>query len=305
VSFGLLFSGQGTQHPAMLGWVDDADALVAQTQAALGVEHFRAALEDPAWAARNRNVQPLLTGIGLAAWSQLAPRLPAPAAVAGYSVGELPAFSAAGVFDAKTAVALAVARARVMDDAAERSPGGGLLAVTGLNRSAIERVCAGIEVSVAIHVDGESFVLGGAASALQAAARRADELGGTTSRLNVGLASHTPSMQPAAAAFAGVLQAVPLAAPSVPLFSDATGDRVHGAAEAARVLSAQIAQVVRWSDVMEAIRARRVACVLEIGPAGALAKIWNRNHPDIPARSADEFRSARAVVDWVLRRVCG
>jgi [acyl-carrier-protein] S-malonyltransferase len=43
--------------------------------------------------------------------------------------------------------------------------------------------------------------------------------------------------------------------------------------------------------------------VLEVGPGAALASMWNRRFPDVPARSADEFRSADAVVDWVLRRI--
>jgi [acyl-carrier-protein] S-malonyltransferase len=304
VSFGLLFSGQGTQHPAMLRWVDDTDPLVKQTESALGVEHWREALEDPVWAARNKNAQLLLTGIGLAAWSQLASRLPAPAAVAGYSVGELAAFGAAGVFDEKTAMELAIARADVMDDAAEDAPGG-LLAVTGLTQAAVERACADGEVFVAIRIGSDAVVLGGARAALHAAARQLQVLGGTTAQLNVGLASHTPLMQPAATAFADILRAVRLAPPTSALFANATGDRVHDAAAAARALSKQIAQVVRWSDVMEAVHARRIACVLEIGPASALAKIWNRRYPEIPARSADEFRSVGAVVNWVLRRVSG
>jgi [acyl-carrier-protein] S-malonyltransferase len=304
VSFGLLFSGQGTQHPAMLPWVDDADPLVERTERALGVEHWREALADPVWAAQNKNVQPLLTGIGLAAWRQLAPRLPAPAAVAGYSVGELAAFGAAGAFEAETAIELAVARARAMDDAAEQSPGG-LLAVSGLTLAAIESLCADVDVFIAIHIGSDAVVLGGAWAALHAAARRVDMLGGTTSRLNVGLASHTPLMRPAAMAFADILRTVPVAPPTVALFANATGDRVHHASDAARALSLQIAQVVRWSDVMEAVHGRRIPCVLEIGPACTLARSWNRRYPDVPARSADEFRSAGAVVDWVLRRAFG
>jgi [acyl-carrier-protein] S-malonyltransferase len=29
--------------------------------------------------------------------------------------------------------------------------------------------------------------------------------------------------------------------------------------------------------------------------------MWNQRHPDIPARSADEFRSAGGIVDWIAR----
>jgi hypothetical protein len=30
--------------------------------------------------------------------------------------------------------------------------------------------------------------------------------------------------------------------------------------------------------------------------------MWNERYPQIPARSADEFRSARAIAEWVLRQ---
>ena len=36
-------------------------------------------------------------------------------------------------------------------------------------------------------------------------------------------------------------------------------------------------------------------------PGTALARMWNAVHPEIPARSADEFHSAAAVAAWVSR----
>ncbi len=302
MSFGLLFSGQGTQHAGMLPWIDDADPLVKQTEAALGVEHWRRALESPEWAARNRHVQVLLTGIGLAAWARLAPQLPAPAAVAGYSVGELAAFSAAGVFGADRAIRLAAARAEAMDRAAAASPGG-LLAVTGLASALIDAVCQATGAVVAIRIDADAAVIGGSAPALDDAAARAVDQGARCSRLNVALASHTPAMRPAALAFARVLDGVPLRAPTLPLFANVSGERIHGPAQAAQALSRQIAQTVQWSDCLDGLHARHLRCVLEIGPGAALAAMWNRRHPEVPARSADEFRSAQALLGWMLRKL--
>ncbi len=66
MSYAVLFSGQGAQHPAMLPWLG-TDPLIERMQGMLGVGDWRRALEDPAWAVRNRNAQLLLTGVGLAA----------------------------------------------------------------------------------------------------------------------------------------------------------------------------------------------------------------------------------------------
>lgn len=300
MSVALVFSGQGGQHPAMLPWLADDAPLVQATAAALGAPDWRTRLQDPAWAACNAHAQVLLTGLALAAWQALAPRLPAPVGIAGYSVGELPAYAAAGVFDADTALALAAARADAMDRAAAVAPGG-LIGVTGLGTAAVDALCAATGLACAIRNGPDSVVLGGPEAALQAGGAHAEAQGGRVSRLAVALASHTPAMAPAAAAFAERLAQTSLQRPRVPLFGNAV-DRVRSADDARDALARQIATTVRWDDAMDALHARRPACVLEIGPGQALAKLWNARHPGVPARSCDEFRSADAVVAWVAAR---
>ena len=100
----------------------------------------------------------------------VAPFIPRPAICAGYSVGELPAFCAAGVFDAPVAMQLARNRAEAM----ERSVAGqdtGLMAVQGVGQSIIEGVCARHAVAVAIRQGADRFVLGGLSGALRHAER--------------------------------------------------------------------------------------------------------------------------------------
>jgi len=296
MSFALLFSGQGTQHPAMLPWLADGE-IVRGTCAQLGVDDWRRALADPHWAERNDNAQTLLTGLALAAWAQLAPMLPPPAAVAGYSVGELAAFSAAGVIDAGAAAALAPQRAEAMDRCAARAPGG-LLAVSGLPRQKLEqlRIDAGLEL--AIRNGAASVVLGGPIAALNDAERVAMAAGAQCTRLRVSVASHTSWMREAAESFSLALAQVPFRAPRAVLFSNA-GDRIHDARSARVALAAQIAQTVRWDECMENIMARQVHCVLEVGPGQALARMWNQRHPGVPARACDDFRSAAAIAAWL------
>ena len=114
MSFAIVFSGQGAQHPQMLPWLAEDD-LVRNTCARLDIVDWRDRLADRAWAAANANAQVLLTGLALAAWQQLSKGLPQPLCMAGYSVGELASFSAAGVFDPRCALYLAEFRSRAMD----------------------------------------------------------------------------------------------------------------------------------------------------------------------------------------------
>ncbi|MBT2302099.1 acyltransferase domain-containing protein [Variovorax paradoxus] len=296
MSFALLFAGQGTQHPAMLPWLAD-DELVRDMCARLGVDDWRRALADPGWAERNDNAQTLLTGLALAAWGQLAPLVASPAAVAGYSVGELAAFSAAGVIGPATAAALAPLRAEAMDRCAARVPGG-LLAVSGISEPELERLRVEAGLELAICNGGPNVILGGPLVALGNAERMAVAAGAQCTRLRVNVASHTPWMREAAESFSRTLADVPFRAPQVVLFSNA-GDRIRDAASARAALAAQIARTVRWDECMENVMARQVRCVLEIGPGQALARMWNQRYPSVPARACDDFRSSSAIAAWL------
>ncbi|WP_431275120.1 malonate decarboxylase subunit epsilon [Variovorax ureilyticus] len=297
MSYALIFSGQGMQHPAMLAWLAEDDVL-RSVQRRLGHD-WRERLRDPDWAGRNANAQLLLTGAGLAAWTALAPHVPAPAVVAGYSVGEVAAFAVAGVFDAPTAIELVQQRADRMDREAERCACG-LIAVRGLGAEVLDRLCADLGLAVAIRNDPVSVVLGGPRAALASAADAAQGLGGHVTRLNVHVASHTPWMSDAARSFEVLLAARTLEAPRLPLLSN-VGGRVRDADQARAALARQIDHTVRWDECMEGIASRRVRCVLEIGPGQALARMWNARYADIPARSADEFRSIEGVIGWIER----
>jgi [acyl-carrier-protein] S-malonyltransferase len=300
MSLGLLFSGQGAQHAQMLAWLTDTDAIVPEAKAALGVTNWRSALCDAKWATCNRHAQILLTGLELAAWARLAPHLPEPAAVAGYSVGELAAFSVAGVYSAATALSLAAQRAKAMDECAMLAPGS-LVSISGLQRAAIDGLCRSTGAAMAIHIDDETFVVGGTAEALAKVMRDTRCHGARTSWIQVAVASHTPSMGAATAAFRAHLNELYICAPRTPLYCNANGDRIWDVAQASDALARQISHTVRWADTLEAMHARRLQCVLEVGPGNALATTWNKRFPDVPARSADDFRSVEALLHWVDR----
>ena len=301
MSLALLFPGQGTQHPQMLAWVDGC-ATAAPTldgmTVALGAD-WRQRLGDAAWASGNAVAQTLLTGLCTAAWQALAPRLPAPAVVAGYSVGELPAFAAAGVFGAAEAQVLAGHRAAAM----ARSVAGqdtGLMAVGGIDDTAVSPVCARHGLAVAIVLDPDRRLLGGPQAALRAAQAEFEALGAHVTPLPIAVASHTPWMAAAVGEFAAVLEPLEFAPPSAVLVCNFSGGAVRGAAALKAALAGQLAATVPWPACMDAVAERLPKCVLEVGPGDTLSRLWNGAHPGIPARSADEFRSADAVAAWVL-----
>lgn len=300
MSLALLFAGQGTQHAAMLPWLDacpEAGPVLARVEAQVGAD-WRHRLADPDWAQCNAVAQPLLTGLSLAAWHGLAPSLPAPAVVAGYSVGELAACSVAGVFDAADAMALAVERAAAMD----RSAAGldtGLLSVQGLDAKALQAACARFGLTMAIRLAADRAVLGGLSDALGVAERALSAGGARCKRLAVRVASHTPWMAAAAVEFEARLGTLSLSAPRSVLVCNRTGAAERDFGRLRQLLAQQIASTVLWDSCMDAIAERRVRCLLEVGAGQALTRLWRERYPDIPARSVDEFRSAPAIARWV------
>jgi [acyl-carrier-protein] S-malonyltransferase len=298
MSLALIFSGQGHQHAAMLPWLEE-DALTQALCERLGVADWRAAMADPAWARKNRNAQLLITATALAAWRQLADELPEPLGIAGYSVGELAAFSAAGVLAPADAIALAAQRAELMDEAGRATPGG-LMGVTGIGREALSSLLRATPLAIAISNGEDRVVLGGPQRALDEFEPLAGRHGARCTRLAVDVASHTAAMQPAADGFAERLREVALNAPRWPLFSNAA-DRIWRGDAARDALARQIASTVRWDDCMDQLAMRAPRCVLEIGGGQALASLWNQRHPDIPARSCDEFRTRPGLSRWVAQ----
>lgn len=304
MSYALVFPGQGTQHPDMLPWlgreVAGGEALRA-LEGALGAD-WRARLAEPAWAERNDVAQPLLAGVCLAAWEAVRGGLPRPAAVAGYSVGELAAFAAAGVFDIPAALRLAGVRAAAMDACARAAPGG-LLAVSDFAIEASAAAAVRHGLAVAIRLSPLQCLLGGAPAALDGAAAELARAGARCKRLPIAVASHTPQMQGATDALRAAFAGMAFARPDAVVVCDASARAERTPAALKEALAAQVSRTVAWDACMDALAERRVRCVLELGPGATLAKLWNARHPGIPAHAIDEFRSPQAASDWVSRQV--
>jgi [acyl-carrier-protein] S-malonyltransferase len=300
MTIALLFSGQGTQHPHMLPWLD-AHAEAASLLGALAgrlCADWRQRLADTAWAQANAVAQPLMTACCLAAWTVLAPRLPRVVAVAGYSVGELASFAAAGVFSTDSALLLADVRAAAMDRCNTGEPAG-LLSLSGVSADEVSAACERWSLEVAIRLAPDQCVVGGTVASLTLAAEALAQRGVQTRLLGVRVASHTSAMRPAATEFAKAIESMPFNAPRTALVTGYDGASVRSVAGLRAALAGQIASQLRWADCVEAVAERQPACVLEVGPGTSLARLWRKSRPDIAVRSVDEFSSAEAVLRWV------
>lgn len=284
----LLCPGQGGQHAAMFD--------LARTHA--GARDFlaRCALPDnPADMFANRVAQPAIVAATLAMWLAVKDALPAPALVAGYSIGEVAAYGVAGALALEDTVRLAGARAGLMDAAAGGRPQG-LAAVSGVDVDAV-RAC----MAVAIVTGADTCIAGGTRAELDTLPARLP-----TARIQVlpvGVASHTPLMTAARAPFSALLEAAAFAPPRCPVVAGIDGSRVVRAPDAIGRLSRQLTETIDWAACMDTFVEAGITVALELGPGAALARMLQARHPQVACRSVADFQTLDGVTGWVARQL--
>ncbi|PWC33378.1 acyltransferase domain-containing protein [Azospirillum sp. TSO35-2] len=302
MALGILCPGQGAQAPGMLDILRGEPAAQAVLDAAaprLGADP-RALAAGPLEAMQGNAVaQPLLCAVQAATWAALRPRLPPVRAVAGYSLGELAAYGCADALDTDELLELACRRAAAMDEAG--AVPGGLLAVRGLDRTRLAALCRDHGVAIAIVNDLDRIVVGGLRDALAAFELAAVAVGAAVTPLPVTVASHTPLMAPAAAAFGRVLAASGLRAPLVPVLAGIDGTPVRSRDRAIATLARQIAEPVEWAACVDGLVEMGCTLLLELGPGNALSRMVRDRYPELAVRAVADFRSLDGVAGWVER----
>jgi [acyl-carrier-protein] S-malonyltransferase len=302
MSLAILCSGQGAQHPAMLDLIADhpaANEVIKAGEAALGF-NLREVLAQRDDIFRNAIAQPLICLTQLALWTALRQDAPKPAAFCGYSVGELAAYACAGALEVTELARIAVARATLMDQVAAATHGG-LLALQGLRRDEVARMCEGQRAWIAIAIGEEEFVIGGEDAALTKLSKDYSERGAKLTRLKVGLASHTPLLSDAVQPFCTLLEASSLTAPVTPVVAGIDATWVVRRETAVEKLALQLDRTIAWSDCLDMLYERGCRVFLELGPGRTLARMTQARFADVHARSVDDFRLLDGVSSWLSK----
>jgi [acyl-carrier-protein] S-malonyltransferase len=248
--------------------------------------------------AENRVAQPSLVAWQLDAYADVAPRLPPPVLVAGYSVGEIGACAIAGAFAPVDAIALAAERARLMDEAAPFPCALG--AVLGLSQRDVEALCAHRSAAIAIRNGSRHFIVGGKHENVERVIADAEDAGATRAHLlSVNTPAHTPLLHGAVAPFASVLARFVRGPLRIPMISAIDAARIAAREEVVAGLSRQLATMLDWASCMDSIAEMQPDAVLEIGPCNALARMFAEACPGVPVRAIEDFRDPVAAAAWV------
>lgn len=301
----ILCPGQGGQHPAMfdLARTDPRantllDHWLSQAQVGIPLQEI---LSDNGLLFSNRMAQPLIVAATMATWEAIRHDVPAPALVAGYSIGEVAAYGVAGALAAVDTVALAASRARLMDACIRTMPEQALVAISGCPFRSAGPALQQCAFHLAIETGEDAFIAGGPASLLTELQRLIAGSGGHVTVLPVAVASHTPLMASVVVPFGEELRRYGLADPTIPVLSGISAELIYQSEKAISFLSRQIAEPIRWADCMDACVEAGVTVALELGPGAALSRMLHARHPQIECRAVADFRSLNGVKRWLAR----
>jgi [acyl-carrier-protein] S-malonyltransferase len=205
-----------------------------------------------------------------------------PDMVAGHSLGEFSALTAAGALDFEDGLRLVSIRAHAMQKACEANPGT-MAAILALPAETIEAICAdvdGIVVPANYNCDGQ-IVISGAVDAVAEASERLKAAGAKRALiLPVGGAFHSPLMQPAAEELAAGIESVEFKTPVCPVYQNVTALPTTDPAEIKKNLLAQLTAPVRWTQSVMNMVADGAASFTESGPGKVLQGLVSKIAPN-------------------------
>lgn len=286
MSIAFVFPGQGSQSVGMLDELaaghPQVEATFREAGEALGEDLWARVTQGPAAQLDlTEHTQPALLTAGVACWRVWQTQGgPAPAWMAGHSLGEYTALVCAGSIGFADGVRLVRKRAQLMQSAA---PGdaGAMAAIIGMEDAAVRQLCAehaadAVLQAVNFNAPGQ-VVIAGASAQVEAAMAAASEQGARmVKRLPISVPCHSDMMRAAAEQLSEHIHATPMQLPAIPVLHNVDA-KARDSVEALRsALVQQLYSPVLWTDSVHALEAEGVDLLLECGPGRVLCGLARR-----------------------------
>ena len=206
-----------------------------------------------------------------------------PDMVAGHSLGEFSALTAAGALSFEDGLRLVAARAQAMQKACELKPST-MAAIIALPDEKVEEICAsipGVVVAANYNCPGQ-IVISGEIEAINAACEAAKAAGAKRALpLKVGGAFHSPLMEPARAELASAIEATEIQTPVCPVYQNVDALPHTDPAKIKANLVAQLTAPVRWTQTVRNMIADGATEFVELGPGKVLQGLVSKISRDV------------------------
>jgi [acyl-carrier-protein] S-malonyltransferase len=285
-----VFPGQGSQDVGMgadlIKTFPEAEATFALADEVLGFSLSSLCFNGPAEQLNDTlNTQPALYVMGIALLRVLSAAFEdelRPVFVAGHSLGEFTALTAAGALNFTDGLRLVRERGRLMNEAGKRTPGA-MAAILGLEADVVREICAqasqqtGQPLVLANDNCAGQLVISGDKNTLEAALPLASERGAKkTVVLPVSVASHSPLMQSITPDFRQVLRNTSFTAPALPVVGNVQAAPLKTAEAIQTELADQLTSTVRWTESVQYMESQGVETFIELGPKDVLTGLIKR-----------------------------
>jgi [acyl-carrier-protein] S-malonyltransferase len=278
-----VFPGQGSQTVGMGQDIANAYPVARQTfdhaDDIMGFELSKIIFEGPTDELNDTAItQPAIYVCSMAILRALVTNLPNahPACVAGHSLGEFTALTAAGAVSFEDGLALVRERGRLMKQAGDEHPGG-MAAIIGMDTSEIYTICEEVSAEIGaplvvandncpgqVVISGENEALArGIALAKERGARRAIPLA-------VSVATHSPLMTPAKETFNELVHKTNFSTPKIPVYGNVSATSLTSVAHIEEELREQLTNTVRWTESVQTMIDLGIETFVEIGPKKVL-----------------------------------
>lgn len=190
-----------------------------------------------------------------------------PDAVAGHSLGEFTALTAAGAISFESGLKLVQKRARAMRKACDDSPGT-MAAILGLEDQIVEEVCNSIQetiVAANYNCPGQ-LVISGTLKGIEEAVAVLSEKGARRALvLPVGGAFHSPLMASAKEELSNAIAETEFSKPICPIYQNVTATASSDMETIKGNLEAQLTAPVKWTQTMQQMITDGMETYVEVG----------------------------------------
>ena len=302
-----VFPGQGSQAVGMLADLAQEHTVVSQTFAeaseVLGYDLWALIQDGPVESLNETDkTQPALLSASVAIWrAYQASGKPAPALLAGHSLGEYSALVCAGVIDFKDAVKLVELRGQLMQQAVPAGTGA-MYAIIGLDDDGIAQACEesaqGDVVSPVNYNSPGQVVIAGEKNAVERAAAACKAAGAKMAvALPVSVPSHCALMKPAADKLAQALAEITFSAPVINVINNVDVAMPTESQDIKDALVRQLYCPVRWSETVSFMAEQGINQLVEMGPGKVLTGLTKRINKAVSAQAVNDTASLAALTE--------
>lgn len=273
-----VFSGQGAQHVGMAKDLydnfDEVKTLFDDAEKVRVGTIAQCFSGDEQTLKQTENTQPCLYLADLAAAVALRSKGVEPQAVAGFSLGEIPALAFASAYSYTDGFKAAIARGAAMAKAGAENPAS-MLACVKLDNKTVEDICDKYEYIYPVNYNcSGQLVVSGKTEYFEQFSADIKAAGGRALPLKVSGGFHSPFMNSASEEFGEFLKDFAISEPQITAYSNYTAKPYDS--DVKTLLKNQINHPVHWEQIVKELVKSGVDVIIEVGVGATLQKLCSK-----------------------------